>query len=117
MVKQKNVPLWVTFLFAGFNVVVLAYLETYVSPQLSSAFYSLPIDLLIIASFLLLSNAPKKDTVKMITASGVYGQIGAIITLLLFIYLTENEDRTIILAVAYSLFVWSIYNYFFIYLQ
>ena len=117
MAKQKNVPLWVTFLFAGFNVVILAYLETYVSPQLSSAFYSLPIDLLIIASFLLLSNAPKKDTVKMLTTSGVYGQIGAIIAISLFIYLSANEDRSIPLAIAYSLFVWALYNYFFIYLS
>lgn len=116
MTKQKNVPLWVTFLFAGLNVVILAYLEQYVSPQLSSAFYSLPIDLLIIASFLLLSNAPKADTVKMIATSGVYGQIGAIITISLFIYLTANEDRSINIAVMYSLVVWAIYNYFFIYL-
>ena len=56
---HKDLPLWVPFLFAGFNVVILAYLETYISPQLSSVFYSLPLDLLVIASFLILSDAPK----------------------------------------------------------
>ena len=114
--KTNGVPLWVTFLFAGLNVVILAYLETYVSPQLGSAFYSLPIDLLIIASFLLLSNSSKFEIVRMITTSGVNGQIGAIISLLVFIYLSGNEDRSIPLSVFYALIVWAIYNYFFIYL-
>ena len=117
MTKKKSVPLYVTFLFAGLNVVILSYLETYVSPQLGSAFYSLPIDLLIITSVLILSNAPQKKVVNMIYKSGFYGQIGAIIAISSFIYLSGNEERSLGLAITYSLILWAIFNYFFIYLK
>ena len=114
---HKDLPLWVPFLFAGFNVVLLAYLETYVSPQLSSVVYSLPLDLLIIASFLILSNAPKYKTVRMIETSGVYGQLGAILAISAFIYFSKNEERPIYVSVAFSLIIWALFNYFFIYLK
>lgn len=113
----KEVPLWVPFLFAGFNVVLLAYLETYISPQLSAVVYSLPLDLLIIASFLILSNAPRFKTVRMISTSGVYGQVGAILAIMTFLYFSKNEETPIWMAVIYCLIVWALFNYFFIYLK
>jgi hypothetical protein len=109
----KEVPLWVPFIFAGLNVVVLAYLETYISPQLSAVVYSLPLDLLIICSFLILSNAPKYKIVRMVRTSGVFGQMGAIICIASFLYLSRHYDT--ILSVSISLIIWALFNYFFIY--
>ena len=114
---EKSLPLYVPFIFAGLNVVLLSYLETYISPQLSAIVYSLPLDLLIIASFLILSNAPKFKIVRMISTSGVYGQIGAMLAISTFIYLSKNEERPIYMSVAYSLVLWALFNYFFIYLK
>lgn len=113
---KKELPLIVPFLFAGLNVTLLSYLETYISPQLSSVIYSLPIDLLIITSFMIFSASSKKKIVRMIATSGVIGQIGAILFLISFIYLSKNDEISISVAVVISLIIWTIYNYLFIYL-
>ena len=116
MVKHKEVPLYATFLFAGLNVVILSYLETFVSSEVSNIVYSLPVDLLIILSFLLLAGKPIKKISKVVLLSGFYGQLGAICFLMSFIFLTNYKEMSIIVSAIISLLIWCLYNYFFIYL-
>lgn len=107
-----KLPLYIPFILSGLFVTLIAYVNTFVSPDIGRIIYAIPYDLLIVIFMLYFVLVSRSKIVDFVQQSGVYGLIVSVVFLSIFLLLSKDDESNIWMAYSVAVVIWFIICYF-----